>query len=119
MKKSDWKYLTAGALAGLANGFFGAGGGMFLVPMFCRWAKMEEQKAFATSIAVILPMSIVSSVVYYLRGSFRLIDALPFLIGGLVGGLIGGKVFKKVPTVVLRRVLGVLILYGGVRSLFF
>ena len=117
--KVSWKYAIAGALAGLANGFFGSGGGMFLVPMFCRWADMDEQKAFATSIAVILPMSIVSSVVYMLKGSFAFFDAVPFLIGGLVGGLIGGKDFKKIPTVVLRRVLGVLIIYGGVRSLFF
>ena len=26
-----------GALAGAANGFFGAGGGLFLVPLFTKW----------------------------------------------------------------------------------
>ena len=31
--KSVYKYLLAGAVAGIANGLFGAGGGLFLVPL--------------------------------------------------------------------------------------
>jgi uncharacterized membrane protein YfcA len=36
-------------LAGLANGLFGAGGGMFLVPLFCRWVKLPSKVSLATS----------------------------------------------------------------------
>lgn len=117
MKRNDFKFITAGALAGVANGFFGAGGGMILVPLFCSWAKLEQKKALATSVAVILPMSVVSAVVYYLRGSFSISQALPFLIGGLAGGIISGKCFGKVSAVFLRKILGAMILWGGIRSL--
>ena len=110
------KFAVAGALAGIANGFFGAGGGMVLVPLYCRWAKLDEHNALATSVAVILPMSIVSAVIYFMRGSFLIMDALPFLAGGLVGGLISGKYLKRVPATPLRRILGALILFGGIRS---
>ncbi|MDR0863198.1 MAG: TSUP family transporter, partial [Oscillospiraceae bacterium] len=55
------KFAVAGALAGAANGLFGAGGGIFLVPLFTRWAKLEDKRAYATSVAVILPLSIVSA----------------------------------------------------------
>lgn len=113
------KYGVTGALAGIANGCFGAGGGMILIPMFCRWCGMEEKHAFATSVSVILPMSAVSSVIYLMREEFSLAQALPFLIGGLVGGLIGGRVFKRVPTLWLKRIFALFLLYGGVRSLFF
>ena len=39
--KDIGKYLIAGALAGAANGLFGAGGGLFLVPLLIGWAGME------------------------------------------------------------------------------
>ncbi len=117
MKISDEvKYIASGISAGLANGFFGAGGGMFLVPLFCRWIKMPERNAFATSLAVIMPMSVVSGVVYLLREDFDILRALPFLAGGLVGGIIGGLVFKKMPVVLLRRALALFIIYGGIRA---
>lgn len=117
MKKDDLKLAVTGALAGVANGLFGAGGGMILVPLFCRWIKLPARKALATSVAVILPMSAVSAAVYYLNGSFKLMDALPFLIGGLVGGFIGGRIFKRMSPTLLRRALGVMILWGGIRNL--
>lgn len=114
--KSWIKKAAAGGLAGAANGFFGAGGGLFLVPLFIKWLKMEEKQAFATSVAVILPLSAVSLAVYWLRGGLEWQGIWPFLLGGLAGGWVGGRVFGKVPVTLLRRVFGVLILYGGVRA---
>ena len=114
--KQRGKLLTIGAAAGIINGAFGAGGGMILVPLLCRWAKVPERKALATSVAVVLPMSAVSAAVYWLRGAATLSQALPYLIGGTVGGVIGGKLFPRLPAGILRRVLGALILLGGLRS---
>lgn len=120
-KRRKTKYrgrlLLTGALAGLANGFFGAGGGLFLVPLLTGWVKLEERKAFATSVAVILPLSVVSALVYLQRGEIALLPNLPYWIGGAAGGVIAGKVFGRVKMVWLRRVFGLLILYGGVRAL--
>lgn len=106
------------ALAGLANGLFGSGGGLFLVPLFTKWLGMEQRKAFATSVAVILPLSAVSLAVFVLKGGLDFMAALPYLIGGLAGGILSGLVFQKVPVTLLRRAFGLLILYGGVKALF-
>lgn len=114
-----WKYLLIGALAGTANGIFGAGGGLFLVPLFIRFTKMEEQKAFATSVAVILPLSVASLIVFLLHGGNIFMIGIPFLLGGIPGGWLSGKIFHRVPTVWLHRLFGILILYGAVRTLFF
>lgn len=111
------KYAISGALAGIANGLFGAGGGMVLVPMFIRLSGMEEKRAFATSVAVILPLSLVSAAVYFLKGEFDLASAIPFIIGGGVGGFVGGKVFKKVPARLLRTGFALFMVYGGIRLL--
>lgn len=115
MKKSA-KYIITGALAGTANGFFGSGGGLFLVPLFTKWLKMEQRKAFATSVAVILPLSAVALVIYVWKGSIDFMAALPYLLGGLAGGFISGKIFGKISVTWLRRLFGLLIIYGGVRA---
>ena len=54
-----------------------------------------------------------------LRGSLDFMTALPYLAGGLVGGFIGGRLFKKLNMDWLRRAFALLILYGGVKALFF
>ena len=114
--KTSVKYAVTGALAGAANGFFGAGGGLFLVPLLAGWCGMEQRRAFATSVAVILPLSAVSAVIYWLRGGLALAAAWPYLAGGVIGGVIAGRVFGKVKMDWLRRAFGLLILYGGVRA---
>ena len=120
-KKSGSKFRSAvaGGAAGLANGFFGGGGGMLLVPLLTRWCGLDQRQAFATSIAVILPLCALSSAIYWLRGGLDFMLALPYLAGGLLGGFLGGRMFKKLNMVWLRRAFALLILYGGARALFF
>lgn len=111
------KYAVTGALAGLANGFFGSGGGLFLVPLLTKWTGLPQRRSFATSVAIILPLSVVSAVIYFMKGAVDFSSALPFLLGGAIGGLISGRIFQKIPLTLLRRIFGLLILYGGVRAL--
>ncbi len=111
------KYLVTGALAGLANGFFGAGGGLFLVPLFIGWLKLDERKAFATSVAVIFPLCAAAAWIYWRQGNLDFAQSLPYLIGGAAGGFLSGRIFGRLNMTWLRRVFGLFILYGGVRAL--
>ncbi len=81
------------------------------------WVGLEERRAFATSVAVILPLSVVSVLVYLQKGDIQLLSSLPYLAGGAVGGMIAGKIFQRVQMMWLHRIFGALILYGGVRAL--
>ncbi len=110
------KCIVAGGLAGLLNGLFGAGGGLVLVPLFIGWLTLEEKKAFATSIAVILPLSIVSYVLFCLQGGLVWKEALPYLLGGILGGALSIRLFRHISTTWLHRLFGVLILYGAVKA---
>ena len=90
---------------------------MLLVPLLVRRCGLSQRQAFATSVAVILPLCCLSALIYFFRGGLDLTAALPYLVGGLVGGFIGGRVFKRVNMLWLRRAFALLILYGGVKSL--
>lgn len=107
---------TAGAAAGLINGFFGGGGGMILLPALLRGG-VSPQKAFATCVALILPLCLLSAAVMVLRTDFDFLAALPYLIGGALGGLIGGKLFRRVSPRWLKKLFALFMLYGGVRYL--
>ena len=111
------KYRVAGALAGTVNGLFGGGGGIPLLVLLTKWAKLDEKTAFATCVAVILPVCAVSAAVCFLRGGFPLVHALPYLLGGLLGGFLGGRLFRGVPNVWLRRVFALFLFYGAWRYL--
>ncbi len=119
MEKAVMRSALAGGAAGLVNGFFGGGGGMVLVPLLTGKCGLDQRRAFATSVAVILPLCLLSSVIYFFRGGLDVTVALPYLAGGLVGGFIGGKLFRRLNMDWLRRGFALLILYGGVKSLFF
>ena len=88
-----------------------------LVPLLTRFCGLEQRQAFSTSLAVILPLCILSAAVYLFRGGLDLLAALPYLIGGTVGGWLGGRWFRGVRVVWLRRAFGLLLLYGGARCL--
>lgn len=117
MEVSKTKCAVSGAAAGLINGLLGAGGGMVLVPLLVRWCGLEDKHAFATAISIILPLSIVSIVVFALKASLPLSDAWPYLAGGLVGGVLGGLLFKKMSANLLHKLLGAVILWGGIQLL--
>lgn len=117
-KKQSLRCALSGAAAGLVNGLFGGGGGMIFIPLLTRWVKLEEKKAFATCVCVIFPLCAASTVVYLFRGGVDISVAWPYLAGGLIGGTVAGKIFKKIPAKLLRRILALLIIYGGVSSLF-
>lgn len=112
-----WGPALSGAAAGAANGLFGAGGGMLLVPLLSRTTELEQKNCFACSVCIILPLSLVSSGVYWLRGGQFAMEAVPYLIGGAIGGVIAGLVLKRLPTLWLHRIFGAVILWGGLRLL--
>ena len=114
---SLWKCLLAGLAAGFVNGFFGAGGGMVLVPLLIFLVGLPDKLAFSSAISIILPLCVVSLVIYGRHDMLPLSDALHYLIGGAGGGVLAGLWFQKVPAKWLHLALGALILLGGVRLL--
>jgi uncharacterized membrane protein YfcA len=115
--KTNLKTAAAGAITGIVNGLFGAGGGMILIPLLTRFTDLSDAEIFPASISIILPMCIISLFVSSISQPLPWSTALPYLIGSALGGVLAGKFGKNIPTVWLHRGLGLLILYGGLRYL--
>ena len=117
MHHKRFRYGLSGAAAGLVNGLFGAGGGMVLVPLLIHYGKLEDKKAFSSAVCIILPLCLVSIVVYWIKQLLPFSDAVPYLLGGLLGGFLGGVLFRKVSVQFLHKIFGIIIFWGGLRLL--
>lgn len=107
----------AGFAAGGVTGLFGAGGGMVLVPLLGMLTSLDENAVFPASVSVILPICLVCLGFAATTGSLPWAEALPYLAGSCIGGIAAGIWGKHIPTVWLHRLLGILILWGGIRYL--
>jgi len=115
--KTKWTILT-GLITGLANGLFGAGGGTVLVPVLERFKPLETHKAHATALAVILPLSVISALVYVWGIDVDWLAVGFVSIGGVVGGLIGAKLLRKLSACWLNILFGLFMAVGAIRMLF-
>lgn len=113
--RKKYGLFLSGAGAGAVAGLFGAGGGMVLVPLLTALTDLEDREIFGASVSIILPICVVSLVLSPQLPSFS--AALPYLIGSAVGGLLSPYLNRKIPTLWLHRILGILILWGGIRYL--
>ena len=89
---------------------------MVLVPALHKFTDVEEENLFPTSVAVVFPLCLVSLTVYGLHGDLPWQTAWPYLVGSGLGGVAAGMFGRRVPTGLLHRILGILILWGGIRS---
>ena len=115
MKTKNTGMLIAGGLAGTVNGMFGAGGGMILVPLLSLLTTLKEDDIFPASVSIILPICLTSLSITLDIPATPWDIVVPYLIGSAGGGIIAGIFAKKIPTVWLHRLLGILILWGGIR----
>ena len=105
-----------GCITGAVNGLFGAGGGMIAVPLLKKLG-MDQKEAHTNAVAVILPITAVSAVVYCLNKTVTVKAALPFIPTGLIGAVIGTLVIKKISPLALKTVFGGFMVYAGIRLL--
>ncbi len=118
-KKQLMLCIIIGAVAGLVNGLFGGGGGMLVVPMLVYFLKLQSKKAHATAILIILPMSIVSGLLYASSKSLDLGLTIPTAIGVTIGGVIGAFALKKLSSKWVGIIFSVVMAFAGIKMLLF
>lgn len=107
---------VGGIGVGLINGLLGAGGGMVAVPLLKKCG-LKTKEAHAGSIAVILPLSLISGALYILNGKVTLADAIGYMPTGAIGAVIGAWLLGKLEDKWLRRIFSVFMIWAGVRMI--
>lgn len=110
------KNILGGFAIGFINAVFGAGGGIIAVSILKRNG-LSQKKAQATALSVILPLSVISAIMYYLNGYFEIRDALSFLPFGFLGTVTGAFLLGKIPDRILKIMFCFFMIYTGVRLL--
>lgn len=117
MKKNKLLLVMIGLATGFVNGIFGSGGGTLIVPSLVFLIHLNDYKAHATAISIILPLSIISSIIYILNNSIDFKVAIPVLLGGVFGSFFGAKSLNKIPIHILRKIFGSVIVYSAIRMI--
>lgn len=112
------KKILVGIVSGFICGFFTAGGGLILVPAFLYMLSMEPKKARATSIFCVLPMVMVTAILYGKNNLINWQSGILCAIGGIVGGIVGAKLLNKLSEKYLKIGFAAFLLYAGVNMLF-
>lgn len=111
------KFGMAGLLSGFINGLLGSGGGVLVVLYLTIFAKEERKKAQATAIAVILPLTILSSIIYIKGGLVDWQLLWKVSLGGIAGAVLGAVLLKKLRSRILKKLFGIFLVIAGLRML--
>lgn len=115
MKKVKfYKVFLLGGLIGVINGFFGGGGGMIVVPTLTKFFHFSQKEAQATALFVILPISLISAIVYLVNNAVDFSLAWPVIVGIVAGGVIGALTLNKLKNNWVRALFIVFMYIGGI-----
>lgn len=110
--------ILIGFFAGMISGFFGAGGGMVLVPYMTEILKEDEVKSRATTILCIFFMVFTSSFFYFDKNSIDWNLGLKCIVGGIIGSLIGSRLLIKLNKNILKILFIIFLVYAGFTMIF-
>jgi len=116
-KKKLFYLIITGIVTGFVNGLFGGGGGMIVVPMLIILLNYPVKTSHATAILIILPISIISGIIYASYGAFDLDIGLPVTLGVILGGVIGAKLLSKLNAKIVTKIFSIVMFLAGIKMI--
>lgn len=113
------KGLLWGIPIGFLNGFFASGGGIVAVLILQRYFSLEEKKAHATSIMIILPLTLAGIFIYTLAGFSDTPVIIKAASGAALGALAGAKLLSRLSGRFIRIGFGFIMIAASVKMLLF
>jgi uncharacterized membrane protein YfcA len=109
--------LAAGLAAGSLAAVLGIGGGLVYVPALVALFGFVQHQAQATSLAVIVPTTLLAAVVHIRAGRVDLRRAAALGTGGVLGGVLGATSALAIDGLALRRMFAVILVIAAYRML--
>lgn len=110
-----WQLLFLGALAGVAAGMFGIGGGVIIVPALMAVGFSQVAANGTSLLALLLPVGVFGALSYHRNGMVRWRASMLIAGGLLLGGYAGAWTANTIDPLLLLRLYGVFLLYVGWR----
>lgn len=104
-----------GIVTGLVNGLLGIGGGTILIPAMIFLLGVKQHKAHGTSLLIILPTAIMSTIIYSFKGNLDLSLSFKVALGAVIGGYIGARLMNRIPAKTLKKMFGIFMVIAGLR----
>ncbi|MCM1043543.1 MAG: sulfite exporter TauE/SafE family protein [Corallococcus sp.] len=118
MVSKKWVLVVGGLVAGFINGFLGGGGGVIIVSLLLASAKLPQKNAQATALLVILPLTVVSAIVYLACGSVDWMPTLWTTLGVVAGGIAGALLLNKLQGNTVKIIFALILIAGGIKMFF-
>jgi hypothetical protein len=111
--------VVIGLLAGLLGALCGVGGGIVMVPAFVGLLGFAQQKAVATSLAIIVVTSLVSTVNNTIKAGHLVDWKIVALVGAAsaLAAWFGTDLMRSLSNQTLTRIFGVVLVLFGARML--
>ena len=108
-----------GLVSGVTSGLFGVGGGIVMVPAMLWLLPIRDIKqAVGTSLLVIIPTALITSLKHFQQGNVDWRIALALAPMAIVGGYGGAWLTTLVSAGQLKRAFGAVLVVVGCRLLF-
>ena len=109
--------LLIGLAGGLSSGLLGIGGGIVLVPLLTRFLRLDQKRAQATSLAILVFTALAAALAYRAAGAVDLRLAALLALGAVFGVRLGALWAHRLPSATLRRAFGLFAFLVGLRLL--
>lgn len=106
--------IIMGILAGL-----GVGGGSILILWLTLVLNMPASTAKGINLLFFLPAALISCVIRWRQGKLTFRKVLPAMVAGVVSALLFSWIGNRISTHALRIPFGILLLFTGIRELFY
>lgn len=108
--------ILASFLSG-ALGSMGFGGGTVLIMYLTLLAGMEQKQAQGINLIFFLPCAFLSVLFYSKKGIINIKNIFPYILWGAVGTFIGYLLLDKIPSHLLSKLFGALLILMGIKDL--
>ncbi|HKF16887.1 MAG TPA: TSUP family transporter [Candidatus Dormibacteraeota bacterium] len=112
---TDALAVLSGLLIGALSGLIGIGGGVLLVPLLVIGFGFSQQVAQGTSLAALIPTSIVGAVTHLRQGNLDVRAGVAMGLAGMVGAAGAALVAQHLHGKILERLFGLLLLFAAYR----
>lgn len=111
---ADFIATLIGLPAGLFAGVLANGGGPIIVPLYLTFLNMSMMEAIATSLVVVVVLSIPGTIIHWVLGHVDPELVLFLTIGVIPSAMLGSKIAQKLGDVRLKRLFGwAMVVFGA------